>query len=113
MGKKPQANPDLLPGILYLPILRTLRSGPLHGYAIAKRIKEASVRSLDIEDGSLYPSLNRMLVKGWLAAEWGISENNRKARFYLLTPEGRKQLAQETDDFDRLVRAIQRVVRTA
>jgi PadR family transcriptional regulator len=113
MGKKLPANPDLLPGTLYLLILRTLRSGPLHGYAIAKRIKEASEQGLDIEDGSLYPSLNRMLVKGWLAAEWGISENNRKARFYRLTPEGRKQLAQETDDFDRLVRAIQRVMRTA
>lgn len=107
------ANPELLPGTLYLLILRTLRSGPLHGYAIAKRIKEASEQGLEIEDGSLYPSLNRMLVKGWLAAEWGISENNRKARFYRLTPEGRKQLAQETDDFDRLVRAIQRVLRMA
>jgi len=113
MGKELPANPELLPGTLYLLILRTLRSGPLHGYAIAKRIKEASEQGLEIEDGSLYPSLNRMLVKGWLAAEWGISENNRKARFYRLTPEGRKQLAQETDDFDRLVRAIQRVLRMA
>jgi transcriptional regulator len=94
-------------------ILRTLRRGPLHGYAIAKRIKESSEQGLDIEDGSLYPSLNRMLVKGWLAAEWGISENNRKARFYRLTPEGRKQLARETSEFDRLVRAIQSVMRTA
>ena len=113
MGKKPPASPELLPGTLYLLILRTLRGGPLHGYAIAKRIKETSEQGLDIEDGSLYPSLNRMLVKGWLAAEWGISENNRKARFYKLTPDGRKQLAQETDEFDRLVRAIQMVMRTA
>src|SRR5580658_4595260 len=113
MGKEPSANPDLLPGTLYLLILRTLRSGPLHGYAIAKRIKEASEQGLEIEDGSLYPSLNRMLVKGWLAAEWGISENNRKARFYRLTPEGRKQLTQEADEFDRLVRAIQLVMRSA
>ena len=117
MGKKPPANPELLPGTLYLLILRTLRGGPLHGYAIAKRIKETSEQGpeqgLAIEDGSLYPSLNRMLVKGWLAAEWGISENNRKARFYRLTPEGRKQLAQESEEFDRLVRAIQRVMRTA
>jgi transcriptional regulator len=113
MGKNPAANPELLPGTLYLLILRTLRSGPLHGYAIAKRIKDASEQGLDIEDGSLYPSLNRMLVKGWLAAEWGISENNRKARFYRLTPEGRKQLAREADVFDRLVLAIQRVMRTA
>jgi len=100
MGNKQSANPELLPGTLYLLILRTLRGGPLHGYAIAKRIKEASEQGLDIEDGSLYPSLNRMLVKGWLAAEWGISENNRKARFYRLTPDGRKQLAQEANEFD-------------
>jgi PadR family transcriptional regulator PadR len=112
MGKKPAANPELLPGTLYLLILRTLRAGPLHGYGIAKRIKDASEQGLDIEDGSLYPSLNRMLVKGWLAAEWGISENNRKARFYRLTPEGRKQLARETHEFDRLVQAIQQVMRT-
>jgi PadR family transcriptional regulator PadR len=93
-------------------ILRTLSSGPLHGYAIARRIKDASDDSLQIEDGSLYPALNRMLVKGWLAAEWGISENNRKARFYELTPEGRKQLNSEAKDFDNLIRAIQLVMRT-
>jgi transcriptional regulator len=111
MGKA-SANPELLPGTLYLLILRTLRAGPLHGYAIAKRIKQASEQGLDIEDGSLYPALNRMLVKGWLIAEWGTSENNRKARFYRLTPAGRKQLAREADIFDRLVLAIQRVMRT-
>ncbi|HXE62471.1 MAG TPA: PadR family transcriptional regulator [Bryobacteraceae bacterium] len=111
MGKNP-ANPELLPGTLYLLILRTLRAGPLHGYAIAKRIREASEQGLEIEDGSLYPSLNRMLVKGWLASEWGISENNRKARFYKLTPEGRKQLAREADEFERLVQMIQQVMRT-
>ena len=104
---------ELLPGTLYLLILRTLRSGPLHGYAIAKRIRDASGEGLEIEDGSLYPALNRMLVKGWLASEWGVSETNRKARFYRLTPEGRKQLAQETGEFDRMVRAIQSVLRTA
>ena len=112
MGKNTPANPELLPGTLYLLVLRTLRAGPLHGYAIAKRIKDASEHGIDIEDGSLYPSLNRMLVKGWLAAEWGISENNRKARFYKLTAEGRKQLTRETADFDRLVSAIQQVMRT-
>jgi transcriptional regulator len=113
MGKNPSANPELLPGTLYLLILRTLRGGSLHGYAIAKRIREASEEGLQIEDGSLYPALNRMLVKGWLAAEWGISENNRKARFYRLTAEGRKQLERESAEFDRLVRSIQRVLRTA
>jgi transcriptional regulator len=113
MGKNLPATPELLPGTLYLLILRALRAGPLHGYAIAKRIKDASERELEIEDGSLYPALNRMLVKGWLVAEWGISENNRKARFYRLKPEGRKQLARETESFDRLVSSIQRVLRTA
>ncbi|MBZ5617333.1 MAG: PadR family transcriptional regulator [Acidobacteriia bacterium] len=110
MGER--INPELLPGTLYLLILRTLRAGPLHGYAIARRVKESSREDLIIEDGSLYPALNRMLVKGWLKAEWGISENNRKARFYRLTPEGRQQLEQESEDFDRLVRAIQLVMRT-
>lgn len=110
---QPSENPQLLPGTLYMLILRTLSRGPLHGYAIARRIKDASECGLDIEDGSLYPSLNRMLVKGWLAAEWGISENNRKARFYRLTGEGRKQLNAEAKEFDKLVRAIQMVMRTA
>jgi PadR family transcriptional regulator PadR len=108
-----RTSPELLPGTLYMLILRTLRGGPLHGYAIAKRVKESSREDLIIEDGSLYPALNRMLVKGWLKAEWGISENNRKARFYQLTPEGRQQLEREAEDFDRLVRAIQRVMHTA
>ena len=105
--------PELLPGTLYLLILRTLRHGPLHGYAIVRRIQDASREGLRIEDGSLYPALNRMLVKGWLTSEWGVSENNRKARFYTLTPEGRKQLDKEAAEFDRLVRAIQLVMRTA
>jgi transcriptional regulator len=105
--------PELLPGTLYMLILRTLAAGPLHGYAIAKRVKEASREGIAIEDGSLYPALNRMMVKGWLKAEWGVSENNRKARFYRLTPEGRKQLEQEAAEFDRMVRAIQLVMRTA
>jgi PadR family transcriptional regulator PadR len=93
-------------------VLRTLSRGPLHGYAIAKRIKEASANGLEIEDGSLYPALNRMLVKGWVDAEWGISDNNRRARFYRLTPEGRKHLAAETKEFEKVVGAIQLVMRT-
>jgi PadR family transcriptional regulator PadR len=105
-------NPDLLPGTLYMMILRSLRAGPLHGYAIAKRIKDASENLLVIEDGSLYPALNRMLVKGWLKAEWGISDNNRKARFYKLTPDGRKQLDREAEKFAHLTRAVQAVMRT-
>jgi transcriptional regulator len=94
-------------------ILRTLRQGPLHGYAIAKRIREWSKGGLEIEDGSLYPALNRMLVKGWLKAEWGETENKRKARFYRLTAAGRKQLEVESNAFDKMVRAIQLVMRTS
>jgi PadR family transcriptional regulator PadR len=108
-----QSTPQLLPGTLFMLILRSLRRGPLHGYAIAKRIKESSGDGLEIEDGSLYPALNRMLIKGWLAAEWGISENNRKARFYKLTADGRKQLEVEAREFDQIVAAIQSVMRTA
>src|SRR5216683_727892 len=104
---------QLLPGTLYLLVLRTLANGPMHGYAIARRIRDASANGLDIQDGSLYPALNRMLVKGWVAAEWGISENNRKARFYKLTPEGRKQLNRETKEFERLIEGIRLVMRTA
>jgi transcriptional regulator len=108
-----QPTPELLPGTLYLLILKILARGPLHGYAIARRIKDSSEEALEIEEGSLYPALNRMLVKGWLTAEWGISENNRKARFYSLTPEGRKQLEHESQQFDKLIEAIQLVMRTA
>jgi len=108
-----QRPPELLPGTLYLLILKTLVRGPLHGYAIARRIKESSSAALEVEEGSLYPALNRMLVKGWLTAEWGISDNNRKARFYNLTPEGRKQFERESREFDRLIAAIQLVMRTA
>ena len=103
---------EIPPGTLYMLILKTLQHGPLHGYAIARRIKEHSAETLQIEDGSLYPALNRMLVKGWLAAEWGISENNRKARFYRLTPLGRKQLETEAKEFDKLIQAIQLVMKT-
>ncbi len=111
MGER--SSPELLPGTLYMLIMRALATGPLHGYAIVKRIKEASRDGIAIEDGSLYPALNRMLVKGWLKAEWGLSENKRQARFYRLTPEGRKQLEHESADFERMVRAIQLVMRTA
>src|SRR2546429_9544312 len=106
-------NQDLLPGTLYMMVLRTLAAGPLHGYAIAKRIQDASRGSLEIEDGSLYPALNRMLVKGWLKAEWGTSENNRRARFYRLTSDGRKQLEQEAEGFERLIKSIQLGMKSA
>src|ERR1700694_5496200 len=108
-----QFYPDLLPGTLYMMILRTLNPGPLHGYAIAKRIRDWSRGDLEIEDGSLYPALNRMLIKGWLKAEWGISDNNRRARFYRLTAQGRKQLDKESNAFEKMIRAIQLVMRTS
>ena len=101
---------DLLPGTLYMMILRTLQEEPLHGYAIAKRIRDWSRGDLEIDDGSLYPALNRMLVKGWLKAEWGTSENNRSARFYRLTVSGRKRLEHESATFDRMIKAIQLVM---
>jgi transcriptional regulator len=104
---------EFLPGTLYMLILRTLAAGPLHGYAIAKRIHAVSREALSIEEGSLYPALNRMLVKGWLAAEWGISESNRKARFYRLTAAGRKQLQREAHEFNRLIEAIGLVMKEA
>lgn len=104
---------ELLPGTLYLLILRTLRAGPLHGYAISKRIKECSSDLLDVEEGSLYPALQRMLVKGWLDAEWGVTDTNRRARFYKLTPEGARQLRTETKSFRQLVAAITHVLETA
>ena len=111
MGIRPTPDAlDLLPGTLYLLILRTLATGPLHGYGIARRIKDASAEALAVEEGSLYPALNRMLVKRWVTAEWGVSENNRKARFYRLTVEGRRQLEQESRQFDAIVRAIRLVM---
>jgi PadR family transcriptional regulator PadR len=106
-------SPALLPGTLYMLILRTLDAGPLHGYAIARRIKQCSAEVLEVEEGSLYPALNRMLLKGWLRAEWGTSETNRKARFYELTKAGRKQLAAEATEFNKLIEAIRLVMKTA
>ena len=105
--------PQLLPGTLYMLILRSLLAGPLHGYAIARRIKHCSADVLDVEEGSLYPALNRMLLKGWLRAEWGVSETNRKARFYRLTKEGRARLVSEESEFNKLINAIQLVMKTA
>ena len=109
----PEDSPRLLPGTLYMLILRTLSQRPLHGYAITRRIKQCSADVLDVEEGSLYPALNRMLVKGWLRAEWATSETNRRVRLYRLTKEGHKQLALEADEFNKLVRAIQLVMKTA
>jgi transcriptional regulator len=100
-------------GALALLILRVLHSGSLHGYAIAQRIHVLSSEVLHVEEGSLYPALQKMLLKGWVTAEWGISETNRKVRFYKLTPAGRKQLETETADYERVNEAIQSILRTA
>ena len=100
-------------GALILLILRVLQSGPLHGYAIAQRIHALSSEVLRVEEGVLYPALQRILLKGWVHSEWGISETNRKVRFYQLTPEGRERLESELSDYERVNQAIQAVLRTA
>jgi PadR family transcriptional regulator, regulatory protein PadR len=94
-------------------ILRVLHSGSLHGYAIAQRIHVLSSEVLGIEEGLLYPTLQKLLLKGWVTAEWGISETNRKVRFYKLTPEGRRQLKAELSEYDRVSNAIRNVLNTA
>ncbi len=100
-------------GALVLLILRVLRSGAFHGYAIAQRIHVLSSEVLRVEEGALYPALQRILLKGWATSEWGISETNRQVRFYQLTREGRKQLEAELADYERVNEAIQSVLRTA
>ena len=106
-----ERRPEILPGTLYMLILKTLaRLGSMHGYGIAQHIQETSEDVLQVEEGSLYPALQRMLIKGWVAAEWKQSANNRRARFYRLTPEGRKQLTHEVRDFERVIAAISRVI---
>ncbi len=104
---------ELLQGTLDLLILRTLRTGPAHGHAIAKAIERSSDDVLQVEQGSLYPALHRLIRRGWIAFDEGTSENNRRAKFYSLTPKGRKQLQVETSRWDKLARAIARVLRPA
>lgn len=105
--------PDLLPGTLDMLILRALAAGPLHGYGIAERLRIVSKEVLQVGESSLYPALQRLLLNGWVKAEWGLSENNRRARYYTVTAAGRKRLESERDEFERLVAAIQRVLRMA
>jgi PadR family transcriptional regulator PadR len=104
---------ELLPGTLDLLVLKALHRGPLHGYAIMQAIKDRSDEVLQVGESSLYPALQRLLLNGWVNAEWGASENNRRARFYTLTPTGRKQLAAERADIERMMAAIQKVLQTA
>ena len=105
--------PDLLPGTLDLLILKTLTRGPMHGYAIVEHLRSVSSDVLQVGESSLYPALQRLLLNGWVKAEWGASENNRRARYYTLTAPGRKQLRTEREEFDRLVNAIHKVLQTA
>jgi transcriptional regulator len=102
---------DLLPGTLEMLILQTLRRGALHGYAIAQHIQQTSQDILQVEEGSLYPALQRLLREGWVAADWGISARNRKVRTYKLTAAGRKQLEREIAGFERLLAGIDHVMR--
>lgn len=104
---------ELLPGTLDLLILRTLVRGSNHGYGIAQRVKELSRDVFQVGESSLYPALQRLTLNGYVKAEWGVSENNRRARFYTLTPAGRKQLAAEEREFERIVAAIRMVLEFA
>ena len=104
---------DLLPGTLDMLILKTLSVSPMHGYGIAQHLKRLSRDVLQVEEGSLYPALQRLRQRGWLKAEWGQTPNNQRARYYTITAKGREQLGQEEAGFGELVAAIQRVLRGA
>jgi PadR family transcriptional regulator PadR len=109
-----RSRPEIPPGTLYMLILKSLgRIGPMHGYGIAQYIQQISENVLQVEEGSLYPALQRMLIKDWVSAEWKQSENNRRARYYRLTPAGRKQLIREVGEFGRVMTAIARLIEPA
>jgi transcriptional regulator len=105
MGKN-----ELLPGTLDMMVLKTLTRGVLHGYAVTQLLRQLSEDILQVEEGSLYPALQRLELKGWIEGEWGTSANNRRARFYKLTPDGRKKLASETSRYREMTGAISRVM---
>ncbi|MEM6797379.1 MAG: PadR family transcriptional regulator [Acidobacteriota bacterium] len=107
------SRPDILQGTLDLLILRTLRVGPMHGWSISQRIQQVSNDVLMVQQGSLYPSLHRLERRGWIASEWGASENNRRAKFYRLTEEGSEQLEVETDRWQRLSAAVSQILEHA
>ncbi len=106
-----QEHRDLFPGALEMMVLQTLRRGPRHGYALAQIIKQTSDHLLHVEEGSLYPALQRMLRARWVAAEWGLSARNRRIRIYKITAAGRKQLEREVSSFERMLEGIARVMR--
>jgi transcriptional regulator len=107
------AKPDLLPGTLDMLILKTLTRTPMHGYGIALAIRRLSDEVLTVEEGSLYPALQRLLLQGWVKAEWKMTETNRRARYYTLTAAGKKQLGLELSQFDQMIAAITRVLQKA
>jgi transcriptional regulator len=109
MGKD-STRDALLPGTLEMLVLKTLTRAPAHGYGIALHIRQVSDDVLQVEEGSLYPALQRLQLKGWVTSEWATTENNRRARYYRLTPLGRKQLAAERANYDRVIAAIARVM---
>jgi len=113
MGTRDPRRTEIPPGTLDMLILKSLSRGPMHGYGIAEHIHQMSEDVLEVEEGSLYPALQRLLIQGWVSAEWGQSENNRRARFYRVTSSGRKQLERELSEFNRVIRAITRVIQTA
>lgn len=113
MGQTENPRAEIPPGTLAMLILQTLARGPMHGYGIALHIRRTTGEVLQVEEGSLYPALQRMLIKGWLTAEWKQSETKRRARYYQITPEGRKQLTAEVSEFTRIMEAITRVIQPA
>jgi PadR family transcriptional regulator PadR len=113
MGKKRDDRQDLLPGTLDMLILKSLTRGVMHGYGIAEHIRQLSAEVLQVEEGSVYPALQRLQIQGWIASEWGHSVNNRRARYYRLTRAGRKQLGEAETSFGRLIEAITRVMKPA
>jgi transcriptional regulator len=109
----PRDNIDLLQGTLDVLVLKTLATGAMHGWGIAQRIQQVSQEVLRVNQGSLYPALHRLESEGWIAAEWGASENNRKAKYYRLTRAGQRQLEAETENWRRLAEAVGRILQTA
>jgi len=111
--EKNKEKSDLLQGTLDLLILKTLSLAPMHGWGISQRIQQISHDVLQVNQGSLYPALHRLQVQGWISSEWGASDNNRRAKFYELTPSGRKQLREETENWERLSAAVIRILQTS
>jgi len=113
MPTEPTERVELIQGTLDMLILRTLLFGPAHGHQIAKHLQRTTDNVLQVEHGSLYPALHRLEDRGWIASFWGTSENNRRARYYRLTPKGRRQLEAQTNRWDEIVRAVNRILRPA